>query len=76
MQCDAGVRSIEICMQHKKDDSRRNQDAHQVHSLTYFPTSTACADVTIVISVLDYIRSMCFQLDLELSLLKCSVVTK
>jgi hypothetical protein len=76
MQCVARVRSIDICMQHKKDDSRRNQDAHQVHSLTYFLTSTACTDVTIVISVLDYIRYTCFQLDLELSLQKCPDVIK
>ena len=44
--------------------------------MTLFPTSTACADVTIVISVLDYIRIMCFQLDLELSLQKCPDVIK
>jgi hypothetical protein len=71
MQCDARVRSIEICMQHKIDDSRRNKDAHLVHSLTHFLTSTACADITIVISVLDYIGIICFQLDLELSHQKC-----
>ncbi len=44
--------------------------------MTHFLTSTACADVTIVIGVLDYIRIMCFQLDLELSFQKCPDVKK